>query len=548
MPFKPFDFTYNPPATVASPSTVPDPVTPDSVTPFGVTPDSAAVLPASTNSAKATQQLADLAKTSAYLQAAILSQYRNTTVTFPAQGNPEVAAALARIYQTENPPEQVSIPMYGHMLDAELAAVELDMLSKGSNAAPNPIQVADLSLVTSQVENALIESGSWQNQVPLALRSLKGDEFVFSQWQAALNDYPAVRVEQSIANGLNTPGPIDQAMIAASNIDLSDSLYGFMNDYSRRMAGVYSGLYSYMTEMSQIQTGAVEVINVFALQPLAEIASIIGLLKGTKGLFHKEALHGLFDGLQLFVLDRLRAEAGGMLTVLDRMNRMAVDPLRNATGQLRLIMLQSQRMKAQVGVSVGGLKGISAADPCATAGHPKPKKGTLKSNIAKQQSTNPLSDALLSLGNTLDWAANLGAGTHKFVDEQFRKLAERKLKGHRDHLQILCNLRCLDQLIGLAMGLITETRQGTNLQTASPAQRVDAVNRIAANLQTGPTTSLTIQDGTVTVPPANMPTTTVEVQRVLTRGGLDLITSDSVQKIQLTRTTENASQETATQA
>jgi hypothetical protein len=526
--FKPFKFIFNPPPTLPSP----DGDTAAKPQPEDLVSASDSHL---TNAGQLIDQLDEMIESSKYLQQAIVTRYRDKGVEMGFDANPEIASALSRIFGVDTPPEIVTIPMFDHLLDAEIGAVNLEMaLDAGSTIQPNPIQVADLSLVTAQVERYLISTGMFDNQVPVLLRSLKADQLIFTHWQNGLRDYPVIRQGQSptdlLSSRLVQPGPI-QGTIRAANVDLTNAGYNYLSGYLNRYSGIYASVYQFMAQVSHIERDISSVVSVFVLQPIADLTRMVALFNGLKGLFHKDSLQGIADAIGGFVFARMSAEVGVMSFIFDRFINMAVSPLRNAIGGVGRLLNIMNSVVRSVGTAVQGLKGLSKTNACGR--HMPHNQGTDRYShspisIPGLSPGSALPEALQTLGEHLAWASSEGDRKRRLVDNSFRKLNERRLGEQRDRLDIMCSMQSLDSLIGLATGFINESQRGTSFATASQSQKIEALGRILANLKTNSTATFTVEDGEISIAPVDLIPPPIKVEKVLRRGGLKRITRDDV--------------------
>jgi hypothetical protein len=520
MSFKPFEYKYVPPKTVPQPSRVDVDALPSS--------DSFSESAKGSNAGKLIAGLEEMAETSIYLQTAIVERMRNTGVEIDLSAEPDVAIALTRIYGTDTPPSVITIPMFNNLLDAEAGMLQLDMqLDEGSLVEVNPIQHADVSLVTKRVEDLLIDSGEYRNQLPVLLRSLKGDVVVYRNWNRDLRSYPAVGVitpTDFIRNALHKPGPIDQALIATRRMDISDGLYSTMTSWMNRYSSIYSSVYQMMSTVNHIERGISHVAEAFILQPVQDIVRVISLLNGLKGLFHKGALKNIADSLTDFVFARMAADVGGFMFLIDRFVRMAVDPIRHATGKLGMLLGSVNRITNQIGqIASGGLKGMTAGNACSQKPHSN-HGSNKRIDVPGLGAGDALPEALKTLGDHLSWSTRLAGQQRDTVDESFRKLTERRLKDQADRIDTMCSLQSLDSLLAIAQGFVNETQRGTSFSSSNQIQQSEAVGRILVSLKTGSDTVFAIQDGEIVITPPDMPEPSEQVEKVLRQGGLDRIT------------------------
>jgi hypothetical protein len=530
MTFKPFKFEYNAPPTLAGSTVGRASQTGDEV-----------ILGSSERTSRSGQlfdQLTDMNATSLYLQDAIVARFRHTGVPLDLSARPEIAQALIRLYGTDTPPPVVTIGMLDKLLDAEMGAVWTEMnLGPDSDSEVNTLQMADLMLVTSAVERQLIDTGEFKYQLPIMLRQLKSDIMIHQAWQQELLQYPIMRgnlsPQDTLMTSLQQPGLV-QGLVNALNNDLDRNLYDFLNTNINQYSGVYASLYGMMSQINRVERGITDVVEMFVLQPMADIARIASMLNALKGLFHKNGLQNIADSLSNFVFARMASEVGGMAFTFDRFISMAVNPIRNSVGQLGSLLNIVNRVAGSAGRAVDGLKGMSKTTACGKAPHNQgTNRYTSKPTIVPGfEPGSRMSNALQSLGEHLSWATREGDRKSQLVNDSFRKLVLRRNSDQQDRMDTMCSLQAMDSLIRLATAFVTESQ--TNhvdfSQTSSP-QTIEAVNRILNTLQTGSGTTFTVQDGEIVVTPPDMPKPPARVENVLRAGGLKRITSDDILRV-----------------
>jgi hypothetical protein len=529
MSFKPFHFEFNPP------DTIPAPLRSDTE---AFDPDNLSLSDKdrATNAGQLIDQLSEMMAASQYLQTALVERFRNTGVEVNLAANPEIASALGRIYGTDNPPSIVTIPMLDNLLNAEAGIVLLEsLLDADSEIEPNSVQYADIMLVTQQIEHLLIESGEFRNQLPMLLRQLKGDNMIFQQWIQGLQKYPVLlrssSPTQTIRDTLNTPGPLGNDLIQVRNLDVSNPVFNFTQDWMNRYSSIYSSIYKMMATVNHVEQGIAHVVNAFVLQPVQDIVRIIGLFNSLKGIFHKGSLTKISDALAGFVFARIGGQIGGFMFLLDRFVRMAVDPIKNAIGQIGGLLGTINRAATAVGQATGALKGLSADNHCSGSPHASATGTNKLVNITALGGADALPEALKTLGDHINWATRTADRERNSVNESFRKLAERRGKDASDRLDVMCSLQSLDSLIAIAQGFVNETQRGTSFATASQPQKLEAYNRILTSLKTGSDTKFEIQDGEVVITPPDMPEPNEKVQNVLRRGGLNRIVKEDLLRV-----------------
>jgi hypothetical protein len=525
--FLPFKFTFTPPKTVQSPST-------DTAT-------AAASVPASqidgsgSQAGKIVSQIKDLLDASSYLQQAILSRHANTGVKFDPSEDPELARALTRKFGSDNQVNTITIPMYSNLLDAEATAHQLEIsLGPNSSMEPNPLEVSDTAYITRQVEQMLVNSGEYKNQIPVLLRGLKSDSLLLANWSDSFQQYPVLRSPQASQDPLAQAAVLNpsQDLIPAKGLDVSPLLSGYMTGMLGRMNSIYASIYTLLLSPNHVENDLLAVTSVFSQQAASDIARLVSVLTALKSMSHKESLSVLAGGMSTFVYARLGAGLGQMATSLDRLVSMAVDPLKSVTGQFGRLLGLSSSISLSVGrVPAGGMAGSSLANPC-LKDLPHNQFIQTKSGGVSHVTTalDAIPDSLAALSEHLTWGLHQISFRTQYTNQAFMQLAERRLNDRGEQLNLLCSMSSIDTLINLGKGFISQKQTGSSSKT-SPAAPAEAIGGILSNLSTSTGTGFTLSDGQVLPDPVDLPAPSDSVSRVLKAGGLNRKTSSDMRKI-----------------
>lgn len=500
MAFKSFDFKFTPPRTV--PAAPIESTTPDVAV-------SASTSGANSLAGQLVAQLDDLSAMSGYLQDAIVARTNTVAIEINPAADPDVSRALASIYSTDTPPNFITVPMYDGLLDAHLGAQQLEMaVGNDSTVQANPIQVADLMTVINTVDKHLIKSGTYKTWLPLQLASLKADQVLFESWKASLQTYPAYYAPQPLI-----PTEFRPTTIQAASIDIDHQLYQYESDVLTRFGQSYSGVYQAMASVHAVERDINEVMIEFFYQPLAQILRIVSLLNALGGFAHKTSMANLQGDLINYSFMRLASDTTSMLHTADQLVAMAVFPLKGTLGSLSRIVAGTQQQAAEIGfLTGGGLVGLSKANACAQGNPANKIKGGKPLNIP---GLGAISDGLKALGEMLDWGFRETEKGLVLVDKSFRQLLERRLKAQDDRNSLMCSIRALNALMGIANGIAGEFQKGTVTANSTPQQKQEASTRILSSLQTGSNTTFVAQGTQVIVNPPDMPPAPPAVLNVL---------------------------------
>lgn len=505
MSFKPLDFNFVPPQTVPAPEQTSSPVSPTGPTVGGATSG------AQSNAGQIIAALDDLTAMSTYLQNAIVNRTRTVGIEINPAVDPITARALTSIYGTDTPPNFVTVPMYSQLLDAHVGALQLEMsVGNDSTIQPNPMQVADLATVVGTVDKHLVDSATYKTWLPLQLASLKADSVFFQSWKDSLSTYPAFYSSQPLV-----PAEFRLGVIQAASTDLDHDLFEYESSVVTRFGQSYSNVYQAMASVHAVERDINSVMIEYFYQPLQNIIRIISLFNALKGFSHKTSMGNLQGDLINYTFTRLASDTTSMLHTCDQLLAVGVAPLSGTLGSLGRIVAGAQKQAAEIGfLTGGGLAGLAKTNACATSNPSNKIKGGKPLNIP---GLGAISEGLKQLSEMLNWGINETEKGFSAIDRSFRQLLERRLQSQDDRTSLMCSIRALDTLIGVANGVANEFQKGTVTQNASPQTKQEAASRILTSLQTGSNTTFVSQGDSIIVNPPDMPIVTPPVQRVLSK-------------------------------
>lgn len=509
MSFKPFGFTYTPPATVTSPT--PTSTTLPAQSPTVGSPTSGA----QSNAGALISMLDDMTTMSQYLQDAIVGLLGAMAVEIDPSIDPDTARALSMIYGTDTPPTLIAVAMYDNLLDAHLGALQLDM-SVGNNSPiqPNPVQVSSLMTITKAVENALVQSPSYNNWLPLQLASLKADSIVLQSWKQSLQTYPAF-----YTNPAATPTTFNPDLIQASTVDVDGDFTSYATDALTRFGNSYSQVYQSMATPSPVEQDVSNIAGSLISQPLPNILMMVGLMTSLIGLSHKSSMDSLQSDANNYSFIRLTADTTGLFSGLDQLAQIATAPLLGSLGSLTGVLQGVQNQVANAGrISTGVLAGLSAGSGCATSNPAiKAAQSAAAASAVTVAGLGTLTAGVKALGETIDWATHTSGHNKALITLSVQQLIERRITSQDSRNSLMCSIRTLGTLINLAKAISNGKQNGTLTANASPQQQQEQANSILNSLQTGSGTTFTATAGSqIIVTPPTLPPVTPPVQRILT--------------------------------
>lgn len=564
MSFRKILFRYDPPATIAPAPAAEDPNARPASRASTTSP-----LPES-RAAALIKRLDSLKQTAAYLEELIVARTRDTVVPVNYNIHPEAAASFLRLYRLETPPPSLSIEDYNSLLDSEAALTRTDMALAATgdgSVEVNPLQRADLMQISGIVENTLSDQSSFEPQLALMLRDLKGDRIAFDAWIDGLRQYPAVsgsgaappvpdlfpsddalfsqpeenpdfpvRIDDPEVNVPDTelqfdpntgrflgpadsteipstpeivqnptePGPIDIAPAPAREIERRLSLW----------ENYYSHTYNLATQVDEAYFKINEYANRFLYQPISQLLYIVGLLRSLIFLFHKPSLKSLVKAaFGAFLIPRLMGEVGKFFMLVDRVAAKLIDPAQRFLDSLQRTAGTIQRVGNDIfWLLDGGLTGLILEQ--ATGRTIDPKTG--KKYVPPKKNLDELAKVPQMLGKItgyIRWSLRSLNSQHRKLQEKFYKMMDRRLGNRGDRLEILDSMRQLNALLQVLNQLILEKRGGRNGLTAT----TETFGRVLSSLN-GPVLFAANANGVRGSIP-NLPAPSATVADTLTRGG-----------------------------
>jgi hypothetical protein len=497
MSFNPLKFIYNPPPTIEK--EIPEVIDVRGTITISL-PTSASGVTRGTEDSRAvalSNKLSEMVAASQYLQQVILQQSAGIYVSINSMDTPDVYRALSGIYSISPAPTIITISMYNQMLDTQMASMAADsLLGLDSPFIVNPYQQGDLMTVTNEVESQLLSNNNYSSVLPILLRTIKGDEAIFSNWQQILQDYPVMNYTSYQNSG--------QASIIADSVDVSQDLYSYIDDYLDRHATAYADLYTMTSGLNPVENDINAVVNQYITQPVDDMVRIVSMLSSLKSLVHSS---------QLTTFVQLQSDLFKAVTSLDRLMNIALKPFNSAMGTITQLTNSFSGMADKVGRAMqGGLKGMINGSTCSTR--------SVSPTISIQLSSltvpgiDSLSEGLVTLGQHIDWAQETMKNKSIQVLDNFRRSNERRVNQHANNIELLSSLRSLDNLISFAQGMITQNG-GSNYQPQSTS-----VSSILSNINVNTGVTFSIKQGLVVASPPNIPLPTTPVINVFSRGGL----------------------------
>lgn len=561
MSFKKTTWIYTPPRTVpAAPlpaNTNPSPTnSSSSVNVLGVDTEAAAN---ASNAAQLINRIKGLSDTGTYLESLILARSQGIGVSFDYTVDPELSAALTRLYSSDSPPPGMTVDMYNNLLDAEFGVMKADMALQGtgSNLLVSPQQRADILRSTQAFEDALAGTGEFRHQVPLLLRELKGDNLTFASLQTGLQKYPVLAGSTyqptppraaGVVTGTNDPtsasSVLAQAQASLGNsagsaagisyrssiqsIDVNSQTTAELNSRLQKHESVFGAMYNLATGIDQTYSYIHDIANKYLYQPLDDLCMILSAIMGLKTLFHKPKLSDLKGMLASLILPRLISEVSDFNFLLDRILQRVTSPVMAVINSLDRLFGEVVKDANAIAylTAQGGLTGIIKSHISGTNQTPAPK--TI-------QALGQLPAWTASIGGKLSWAVHETQRKATTVEGSFLKSMDRRLQASGGRLDLMADLRSVDALVDIFKGLILQTQKGSlqSVSQASGTSNVEALGQMVNSLQSENGTVFSYSGDQIVATPPNLPVPSAPVSTVLARGGANILDPTATTRIQV---------------
>lgn len=506
-----------------------------------------------TNCGRLIESCRDWQATAKYLADVVLKRSAGLSLNIVPERYPEVHMALTRMYP-ENP-GTITVEMFDHMLDLEMAQMQLDIaIPIESDKEVSMYQKADVALCTKTFEHAILDRMEYKYALPLMLRALKGDQLIAKNFEYSLKQYPIFRAPRDT---VFEPGLGDEAQVQLTRTDVS-------NELAEKMQGSIDGImhelgrtYNLLSQVSHVEADIVNVANTYFYEPLDNVIRLAQSFNALKNFATKEGIEGIVDSLTQFAFTRLMAEVGDMTFMMDRFLQNITAPLKDGISKISKLTQTVQQISGDVGYVIdGGLKGQMKGSMCGesrTVTDPltgdKINNGvSFVSNSVRQHVGDTMgkaeswlngkfegaSDGLKSLAEHADWANRVSRDKSKTLQQELEKLFDRRGGEKGSLTELMCSLRALDSFVNMAKGFVKAKDSGsTSAAQPTTEQRLETVGRILTNLDTGTGTKFAIESGEVKITPPDMPEPDERVERGLRRGGLERITRNELMRVKL---------------
>jgi len=533
MSFEPIKFVYTPPPTIP-----PLAVFAPSVNPVGsavaVSTEFGSTAAANSNAAALVTRLKNLGATSAYLQSAILGLTPTLGVNFDLASNPDLGRALARVYNTTTPPSAMNMPMYTQLLSADISFQQFDLLNPplGSPAQIEPIQRADVTLITKTFENTLIASGQYNQTLPVLLRSLSGDQVVFNSVTIALNAYPILAVPQLTPAQLatsQTPNTSSSRDLNGASTDVSDSLAGMLNAVLDQWTNSYAGIYQVVATPDPTETALPSVVATLSSQPSSDLTRLSTMLANLIATEQQPAIQNAHDSVDNLIVPRLLSDVASHATNLDYMMQIAVTPSTSFTSLLGGVMatLKSINPGSILNVGLTGSVGVAAG------GYNPPPL-----TPAQEAAVSGLPEGLQILGANISWAQSSATNQSTVIGQSIQRLGLRRTTNQGNMTEFLTSLKSLSSSVGIINALLQSganspassgNSTSLNTGTVNPNNSLQSFGTLISSLPSQSGSSYALDGNTLTIIPPAIPVAPPNVQLVLAQGGVQQVTTQTLQ-------------------
>lgn len=529
MSFVPIKFIFTPPPTIpahtlSGPSIVG--VAPPVSNEFGSS------IAANSNAAALVTRLTDLLSTAVYLQQAIASLVPKLGVTFDLSSNPDLGRALSRIYNVVTPPPAMDMIMYTSLLQTDVNFSQFDLLNaKDSSVQIEPIQRADIGLVSKTFENSMISSGIYNQTFPALLRSLAGDQIIFNSWSNSLRQYPILAIPQKTAVQLattSTPANASSRDLNGSSVDVSNSASGLINGILDNWEHSYAGIYKLVASPDPTEVALPSVVATLSTQPSSDLNRLATMLQNLIAFQHQPSLQQHHDSIDNLVLPKLLSESMNHASNLDYMTQVAVGPSNNFGGSLGTLtsLLASFNPGSILNIGLTGLVAKSAGG-----------FGSPPLSNTQVQALAGLPEGLQILGANTAWAKNESTRQTTVVHQSIQRLGLRRLTNQGNQTELLTSMKSLSSSITIIKSILQSNANvptvngntiSLNTNSVTPTIGLESFGTLVKSLQSQSGSSFALDGSTLIITPPQIPTASDKVQAVLARGGVDQITTQEL--------------------
>ena len=465
-----------------------------------------------------TAQLGDLIDTANYLQTLLLQLNPGLGISVDANSDPDLAAALASIYNGKTPPA-ISLQMYSYQLDAELGCAQVNLAAApDSPIQASPFQIQALMTANKAFESQVAGSGVFSAQSSLLLRRLKSDVLSSTQIQSHLLAYPAAS-----STGTSTPSV---AVIPAASIDVSPAVAAIVQDHVDQTGQIYSSMYQVLAQPDPVASDVANVVAALATVSVPDLIRMSGLLQMSQAGGLANSTKDLSVGISAFTLPQMLGQSAGMVFQLDQVMQMAgsaAGKMSNSVGKAI-----SAVSGAAPGALVGVVRSMKQASTSQTTGPLKgmPLNNGALSGLAMSTPMPPslsnlsLSSGMHEISSLLSFSINGASEQSALHQDSFQRLSAR-VRGDTGGLtQVLAVASSMASLSSLVTAFIKEQQGGSAIAGQSASSQLSTVSRILASSQTGNGTSYTVQSGVVSLTPPAVPVPTPGAAAVFAKSGI----------------------------
>jgi hypothetical protein len=551
MSFEKIQFVRTPPPTI------PPPAVPPATVPTAEQAAAAATFLSTSqqtsNAGKLIQKFQALSETSDYLVSVINTLCGGMGITIDPSTEPDIAAALSRIYSTSEQIPGIDLTMYNNTLTAEMGISRVD-LSTGSSSSVmvSPIQRDDLHTVNTAFEQALVENNTYANQLPLQLRALSGDKMIFNYTVNELQNYPilttgnptATDVSPVINSSLNNIADRYQTLYAASYLTmaapdaialgapviitaLTPSTNAPSNALTTGTNAITSVLTSATLGIGKAQAAIVSEVSKILVpvnKVIFALGAILTLMNSLKAVFFKQNMSQFTSGLS-YILPMLAVEVGIHMLHLDRFLQLATSDTAVINADIQSAISATAQL---YGTVLGlGLTPLIMKHQISTLVELAQGQAVSKQPPASL-SASGIPEELLKVGSYLNWASQESQRHATEITTNFQKIMNARLNANGNLIEMLSGMKEIESLVAIVQSLL-------NVQGSLASVPISAVNmpgslqafgQIMTNMNTPSGASYSVIGNQLVITPPYLPTPTNTVATTLQNGGANTVNTN----------------------
>jgi len=279
------------------------------------------------------------------------------------------------------------------------------------------------------------------------------------------------------------------------------------------------------------ETALPSVVATLSSQPSSNLTRLSSMLSNLLSFQQQPAIKQLANSADNILVPRLLSDSTSHAANLDYVNQVATGPSTSGGFGGALGSLMSTLASFNIGSILG--VGITGAVSTQAGGY---NSSTPSSGQAA--ATAGIPEGLQILAANTKWSQNQSMAQQTLVQTSISRLSLRKTSNQGDTTEMLTSMKSLSSAISVIQSLLqagssTPTSSGntTSLNTAqaTPNASLASFGTLISSLPSQSGSSYALDGNTLVISPPAIPTAPANVQATLTAGGVNQITTQSLQ-------------------